>query len=798
MDQLVVLQEIYESFSKGAGTLQKIDAGSIEGSCPKLMRQLLEDSRKGRIDKDLCMQLLNSLQDVYEIKRLGDICRKARLLGLAIRSYNKALSLTRDESVRAVLQSNLGQAYACQGDLARAVIYYQKAADGFERADDSSGLAHVLANLGSAYRRGKKWDKAIENCYRSLKTFEERGDELGIAQMMGSLGRIFAEMGERELAQRYFEKSLKDFQRLGDKKSSAWVLDRLGRNAYEREDWDKALGCYNKSLGLFEELGHNLGAGIVLYNMGRMHLHLNQPAAARECLEKAVNFVPRSAQPVYQNIISALAATYSTLARECLHVKRFAANEPKNSQRQSISEGAASKYYAKASDRYLELDSIQSRDLPSIKAAAGITRCRSYLAKLQEIVPEDQSGFDQSVLYQSVLYQSGFDQFVAILERASEALDAAAAYTEGPKKSKMECLQSALSGMKEVWSIGSIGSEPLGITKALSNATKYMLGGACISSEAVNCLSNALQNLGASIEAEKARRNPADNLIKAVNDLRAAKRLFDSQNTADGNDSASKANEAANIIEGWEKALAARSETNSQSSTSDFMDFRPHRSALLLIGWILADSTLQEVDDTTACYSWDEALNLVDGPQDIKAAKGIEVDRSDKENEPNSIIKACRPLLVLCKDGSSPKEAIFKDAKVELSLFGTGYTSANCYLVAAKTQMACTSSAQIMLHSDEPMVRVILSPEMQKTKIESKDGSFRIITEQRAEEIQGNEGGKSVHPPSQESFGGSHVSSYQKLIGEDPICRYNAIMLLKILLAVAVLLLALEVVLYLI
>jgi len=274
--------------------------------------------------------------------------------------------------------------------------------------------------------------------------------------------------------------------------------------------------------------------------------------------------------------------------------------------------------------------------------------------------------------------------------------------------------------------------------------------------------------------------------------------LFNLQHTADGNDSASKANEAADIIEGWEKALAARRETNSQSSTSDFMDFRPYRSALLLIGWILANSTLQEVDDTAACYSWDEALNLVDGPQDLKAAKGIEVDRLDQENEPNSIMKACRPLLVLCKDGSSPKEAIIKDAKAELSLLGTGYTSANCYLVAAKTQMACPSSAQIMLHPDEQTARVILSPEMQKAKIELKDESSRIITEHRAEEIQGNEAGKSIRPPSQESFGGSPVSSHQKLIGEDPLCQYNAIMLLKVLLVVAVLLLALEVVLYLI
>jgi hypothetical protein len=87
---------------------------------------------------------------------------------------------------------------------------------------------------------------------------------------------------------------------------------------------------------------------------------------------------------------------------------------------------------------------------------------------------------------------------------------------------------------------------------------------------------------------------------------------------------------------------------------------------------------------------------------------------------------------------------------------------------------------------------------MQKAKIESEEGPSRIITEQRAEEIQGNGVGKSVHSSKQESFSGSPLFSSQKLVSDDPLSRYNAIMLLKVLLVVAVLLLALEVVLYLI
>ena len=48
MDQLVVLQEIYESFSKGGDGLQKISSKAIEGSCPELTAKLLKAPRMAR------------------------------------------------------------------------------------------------------------------------------------------------------------------------------------------------------------------------------------------------------------------------------------------------------------------------------------------------------------------------------------------------------------------------------------------------------------------------------------------------------------------------------------------------------------------------------------------------------------------------------------------------------------------------------------------------------------------------------------------------------------------------------
>jgi len=164
MNQLVVLQEIYASLSKGGDGLQKIDSKAIEGSCPELLSELLESAQKDRIDPNVCYKLSLKLQDVYELKRLGDISRRAGLPDLAANTYNRALSLGRDPILRPVLQNNLGQAFVHLGDLAKAVFYYQKAADSFSREGDHIGLAHVLGNLGSALQE----ERGMGQSHRAL------------------------------------------------------------------------------------------------------------------------------------------------------------------------------------------------------------------------------------------------------------------------------------------------------------------------------------------------------------------------------------------------------------------------------------------------------------------------------------------------------------------------------------------------------------------------------------------------------------------------------------------------------
>ena len=783
MDQLVVLQEIYLSHFKGERALESLDPESIEGSCPELITQLLEGSKKGEIEEAVCRKLAECLEDVFEIKRLGDICREAGLFGISIMSYNKALSLCNDESISSVLFNNLGQAYARQGDLARAVIYYQKAADGFERAGDATGLGHVLGNLGAAHRLAGDWDKAIESSYKGLKIFEEAKDGLGVARLTGSLARVYFEMGESDLAERYFERALKDFQRLGDEKSAARVLDWLGRIAHEKKDWERSLSCFQQSLSLLEEMGQSQSAGVVLCSLGMTQLELGEVDSARKTLERAAQLVPTSMQPAHQNALSALAATYSALAR--ISIEKAEAIPKTGESADQKEEARASEFYALASDRYQELARTLKIDHPEIKVAAEITKSRYYLSGLGGRLTDAEA--------------------LALVEKAAAALESAARSATGPKKAKIEGLERTLAGMREAWSVGLMEREPWKLMKSVSNAAEFLQGGCADSSEAEGVLCQALQSLSASMEAERARKDPQNGLEEAALHLRHAEKQFAADGTEYGRRSGQRIGEAAGIIEGLAGRGRLPGGQETSSSTTDILRYTPQKEAILLIARVLMDSALSEIDDTATVLKWNEALKLTG--RHAKPSRGQELKGRVRVLEPKPISKDALPVLELSEEGGPDAHEVATPAGVlditeedgeEIDdvagyLFSDAICSAGNNFVPVEASMGRSSSGQILLKPGKALARTfgITETALQKIPDESGVTSYeRDGAKASRSSFAGPtaDGRYQMPPPS------SRVAEGK----EGPFSRRNATKLIKALSVVVFLLLAIEAILYLI
>ncbi|HWQ18377.1 MAG TPA: tetratricopeptide repeat protein, partial [Methanotrichaceae archaeon] len=689
MDQLIVLQEIYESFSKGREVLHTITPRSVTGSCAGLVGQLLEDSKKGEIDEEICQKLAECLKDAYEIKRLGDICRQVGILDLALECYNKSMSLSQDQNFRPVLYNNLGQVVARQGDLAKAAAYYKKAADGFDAIGDRSGMAHVLGNLGSAYRRSYDWEKAIDYCYKSLKAFEDLKDEFGMAQMTGSLGRIYAEMGERDLAQLYYERCLKAFEGLGDKRSAAWVLERLGRIKAETRAWDESIRHFNRSISIFDDLGQPQSSGIVLSNMGRMYLDKAELSAARDALERSLKQMRRDMHPVYQNAIASLAATYSIMGRKYLQQAigyEKPAKKPEELVRLSY------QYYAKASDRFTELSSFPGFALPEIKVAASIARSMSYMSRLQDGCQDDEA--------------------VALSERATSALDGAIANSSGREKNQLEALKRNLTGMRGVWAIGLSRNEPWKMMRSVAEAIEYLMGGAphlgdgcpIESYEACKCLFDGLQSLSGAVMEESRRRDPSEQIRSASSHLRRAEKRFDLCGTELGRESAFLTSKASKLLD----KLVEAGTGSDQPEVADLLGYRAHRSVLLLIGWVLVKNSLSGVDRTDWIYAWDGSLTLIEsGPAGLPEMRRLN--------------KAARiDDLVDCGPASSDQDQIISGPSFEMCS-----AAQEVWEAPGPSQ----SSSMSGLASDRPVYAEAISMDITVASAKSSDADDLVLEE---------------------------------------------------------------------
>jgi len=633
MDQLVVLQEIFESYMRG-GFSRAIDPKSISGDCANLVAALLESFEDGEIDEKICVRLLNCLSDLYDIKRLGDICRLAGHLGVAARCYNKALSQTADQHIKSVLYNNLGQVHARQGYLGRALHYYELATEGFTDLGDVGSLAQVLGNMGSAYRSGQSYDEALESCKKSLEIFKSLEDEFGVAQMTGSLGRIYAEMGEFDLALQNYEKSLADFEGLGDQRQVAWILNRMGRVNAEMKAVDVAIGYYNKSMEIFEEIGQHHNAGVVLSNLGRLHLDQGDYDLAADHLETSLDLINKSMQPVRANAVSWLSAVRSIAAKE-LHQQALhhigGDGEERGAEELFIE---ASTNYAGAADCYAELAATPGLGQSGLEMDAGMARFASAFVILEmETDPENAVK----------LAEEGISAINAALSKAEDE-------TESPS---VEALRRSMMGMKETWRLTLVRDEPWKLIDVVADAAEHFnqailqLGSAgrgC--KDACGQLLPAFKTLSRFMAAIL-KGDPLPDLSETAAYLKRAESAFELAAPDLGMISPFQIREA-RLITGQLEAISGGGKVGSG------LILETYQKVLLLLGRVLTRAALTEAADLEVVRSWNESMNLIEeSPLGKKSRTSLSADRRTvpvASNEPEAAEMAVEDELLRAED----------------------------------------------------------------------------------------------------------------------------------------------------
>jgi len=798
MNQLDVLNEIIESFSLKGDRLRSIDSKSIRGNCSVHIARLLEGARVGAIDADICSQLIVCLQDVCEIKMLGGICRKAGLLELAIRCYEKGFSIAKDKETKAELLNNLGQVYAYFGDLERAVSYYKRALKFFECAGDAVGLAHVQGNLGSAYRRARDWDKSISYCRRSMKAFKVLGDELGCAQMVGSLGRIYADMGEIDLAISYYERSLGDFQKLGDRRSEAWILNWLGKISAKARKWDRSFEYYSESLSIFEDLGHEPSMGIILSNMGRAYLESGDAARSRDYLERSLKILQKEMRPAYLNATAWAAANYGILARE--HWKK--ANQTLFLQASGVDGNEqlelAAQHYSLAADRFSDLSVMVKSDIPDLRTISGVARFLSALSELQATNKHEEA-MDQS-------------------EKAISALKEAAIGSKGTEKEKMDALEKILAGMKRIWSFGHI-VERCGIpSSVLIQSIELLMSGVCFAGEVVVFIYDALGSMENSLKNEMGSLDELEQLSLAASSLRKAEKRFQAERSDLGDQSAIQVGNAAAIVE---RLVTSRKNPIKEgySLIDDPLICQSYRDALLTLGWVLLENVLPAIDKTNFIFSWDESMNLVEmGPagRSVPAfmpqavsdnSQDLKEDQIIEELEVEPVGERLHELNRTCQTGKSIKMLFVKNPIASNDPIVDDISAHECSLVPAMTQVirspgfsgvtlqqAMGEKKSYWIDRFEP-VNVTTSGKTGRGAAQSVDPGAQAATMEKSK----TEKSASIMQSSDSPSSASSPKGHEEILhGAGLFTPSNAMIALKALAVVVIGLLAIDVILYLI
>lgn len=167
--------------------------------------------------------------------------------------------------------NNKGYLSSKQGDIPKALEYYNSSIKIKEKAHDKKGIAAILNNLGSIYMKQGDIPKALDYMHRSLKIQEEIDDKNGIAYSLNNIATIYINMKDYTNALAYFTKSLKIKEGLKNKMGVATTLNNIAAVYTKQNNLSKALEFHQKSLTIREQIKDKLGIANSLVNMGGIY-----------------------------------------------------------------------------------------------------------------------------------------------------------------------------------------------------------------------------------------------------------------------------------------------------------------------------------------------------------------------------------------------------------------------------------------------------------------------------------------------------------------------------------------------
>ncbi len=221
--------------------------------------------------------------DLAEIHRLRESYREAREYA------QKALDLARETgSEFTVLRTRklLGDIAFSEGKQAEARNQYQQVVAASGELRNNRWMVTVLMNLGVTYHREGDLTRAVEYYERSVAAKWSAQRER--AEAMTNLAAIYVEYGpDAKRGAQLAQEALQVFQSMG---LSGWEARNhmtAGLFAMNSGEFDQAAGHFQNALKLFQAVEYKSGMALVNYNLGRSYFFQNRYQQALDSLTSA-------------------------------------------------------------------------------------------------------------------------------------------------------------------------------------------------------------------------------------------------------------------------------------------------------------------------------------------------------------------------------------------------------------------------------------------------------------------------------------------------------------------------------
>lgn len=169
------------------------------------------------------------------------------------------------------LYTVLGKFYVQQNDFTKALGYYLKARDYFEKINDLDNLATCYNGLGILYFEMKDFENSISNFNKTFEIHEKTGNIRGKGLFYANMGNVFNIKNDYATARNYQYKALQTFKGMKDTVGIVSCMINVSNVEFNLKNYDSSFTMLNEAMVLAKRINNERLRERILFNMALIY-----------------------------------------------------------------------------------------------------------------------------------------------------------------------------------------------------------------------------------------------------------------------------------------------------------------------------------------------------------------------------------------------------------------------------------------------------------------------------------------------------------------------------------------------